>query len=331
MEVNFEIPPASHGRHIIDDVTRVGDARRDAQRIAALAGLSEAAVGRAAIVVTELSNNLLRHGGGGQLLMHPVKTAAGSCVEFVALDRGRGMNDVGQCMADGYSTTGTAGTGLGAIRRLAVEFDIHSEADLGTIVMARIGDGKPDPRPVGVVSIPIEGEIECGDGWRIAVDGPLMAVMVVDGLGHGCFAAQAAQAALEAFDRAPFDPPSSILERIHRLITGTRGAAGACARIDSRNVVQYAGIGNIRGVLVSADGGRGLVSHNGTLGLRAVKFQQFEYPKGSARLIMHSDGISSRWDLSTHSGLLNRHPAIIAGLLVRDHSRHDDATVLVID
>ncbi len=61
------------------------------------------------------------------------------------------------------------------------------------------------------------------------------------------------------------------------------------------------------------------------------KIQEFrtEWP-ADAILVLHSDGIQSRWDLSGHSGLLSRHPAIIGGVLIRDFRRsRDDASVWV--
>ena len=54
-----------------------------------------------------------------------------------------------RCLTDGYSTAGTPGTGLGAVRRLANEFDIYSAPGEGTIVMARFGarDSNRDSAP----------------------------------------------------------------------------------------------------------------------------------------------------------------------------------------
>ena len=48
-------------------------------------------------------------------------------------------------------------------------------------------------------------------------------------------------------------------------------------------------------------------------------------------LIMHSDGLQTKWDLSSYSGLLSRHPALIGGTLLRDFRRkRDDASILVL-
>jgi hypothetical protein len=47
-------------------------------------------------------------------------------------------------------------------------------------------------------------------------------------------------------------------------------------------------------------------------------------------VVMHSDGISARWDLADYPGLRARGPAIIAGVLMRDFARNrDDASVVV--
>ena len=177
-------------RHLVEEESQVGEARRDAQRLAMAYGLDDTYTGRVAIAATELATNLYRHGGGGQLLLQPIKAGNQEAIELLAIDKGRGMSDVNRCLGDGYSTTGTAGTGLGAVRRLSVEFDIHSVPGEGTIVMSRVG-------PVagsrfGAISIPLHGETECGDGWALAQDQDCATLMVVDGLGHGSLAAVAA-------------------------------------------------------------------------------------------------------------------------------------------
>ena len=94
----------------------------------------------------------------------------------------------------------------------------------------------------------------------------------------------------------------------------------------------YSGVGNIAGSILSSTLARNLVSHNGTLGHVMARVQEFEveWPKDGI-LVMHSDGLQSRWDLSRYPGLLSRQPALIAGVLLRDFRRErDDASVLVL-
>jgi hypothetical protein len=263
------------------------------------------------------------------LLIQSLNTGETSAIELLAIDRGPGMTDIERCMSDGYSTAGTPGTGLGAVRRLADEFDIHSAPGEGTIVLARFGQS-PALR-YGVVSLALEGEIECGDSWSLRQHADGFALLVVDGLGHGTFAAEAARVAVEAFLVNPGAPPLETLVRANGLMSKTRGGAVACARV-AGDKVSYAGVGNISGALVSPGKSQGLVSHNGTLGLNHRRTQQFEYQRDAgALLILHSDGISARWDVRNRPDLLSRHPAIIAAAIYRDHGRgSDDSTVVVV-
>jgi hypothetical protein len=59
---------------------------------------------------------------------------------------------------------------------------------------------------------------------------------------------------------------------------------------------------------------------------------EYRYPwPRDALLVAHSDGLDSRWDLDRHAGLAACHPAVIAAVLYRGHSRkRDDVVVLVV-
>src|SRR5579862_5605807 len=106
----------------------------------------------------------------------------------------------------------------------------------------------------------------------------------------------------------------------------------AIARIDlEKRVLQFVGVGNIGASLVAPGSSRGLPSHNGTLGQHASRMQEFSYPWTPDNvLIMHSDGLGTRWDLQKYPGIWSKHPSILAALLHRDFSRgRDDVTVLV--
>ena len=320
-------------RYVIDEESKVGEARRAAQNVANFEFDAQTA-GRVAIAATELANNLLRHAGGGEILVQVLGSDGSATVELLAIDRGPGMADVDRCMRDGFSTGGTPGTGLGAVRRLADDFDIYSVPGEGTVVMARFGKG-PDAK-FGAVCVPLHGEPDCGDAWHLVADGHRVAAMVVDGLGHGTFAAEAARAGIEAFTTSPWAPPHFLMHLAGTAMARTRGGAAAAALIEG-NAVSYAGVGNISGSLVSADKSQGLVSHAGTLGMQGMgtaprRAQQFEYTRpAGGLLVMHSDGLSARWSLKERPALFSHHPAIIAGVLYRDHGRgKDDATVLVI-
>ena len=325
-------------RIAVSEASQAGEARRVATRMAEAIGFDEQARGEVAIVATELATNLARHGRDGRLLIQALDLSGGPTMEILSVDAGPGMTDVPRCLRDGYSTAGTPGNGLGAVRRLSSVFDVHSTAGAGTVVVARLcrpASGSPSGPAAGryeyaAISIPAPHEEVCGDTWRLAESDGECAVLVADGLGHGPLAAEAATRAAVAFDAEPFEDATALIERTHRALSGTRGAALAVARIGAG--VHYTGVGNISGVLAGGERTRGLASQNGTVGLQLRKVQPFDYewpPRGL--LVMHSDGISNRWQLDTYPGLAQRHPAIVAGVLWRDFGRgRDDATIVVV-
>jgi len=91
-------------------------------------------------------------------------------------------------------------------------------------------------------------------------------------------------------------------------------------------------VGNISGHLLASGASQGLVSHSGILGVTMRRVQQFQYDgQAGALLVMHSDGVSARWNLEDHPGLTSCHPAVVCAQLFRDHGRpRDDATVLAV-
>jgi anti-sigma regulatory factor (Ser/Thr protein kinase) len=321
----------SQSRLPVEDPSHVGECRRLAQRLAETCDLDATLVGRVGIVATELANNLIKHAGGGELLIQAMDDNSVLTLEIVAIDRGPGMH-IDTCMKDGYSTGGTAGTGLGAVLRMSTVFDAYSLIDRGTVVVSRISAARPQAPEFGAICLAVAGEIECGDIWRIARHGEETVIMVADGLGHGPLAASASRALAAAFAERPFDPPSQCMQRFHDVLAGSRGAAAACAMVDRpQGKVIYAGVGNISGSVVSGDRSKGMVSHNGTLGLQLLRKQQFEYDyHPGSRVVMHSDGMSARWSIGEYPGLLTHHAAVIAAVLYRDHARtRDDITVVV--
>jgi hypothetical protein len=255
---------------------------------------------------------------------------------LLAVDAGPGMSDVAACLRDGYSTSGTPGTGLGAVIRLASAFDVHSTAR-GTVVFARFDrGGTPPVRPaldVGAVSVPMPGQEACGDAWAVVAGRPRSAALVVDGLGHGILAAEAAAAAVAAFRRHASAPPAEILTRIDEALRHTRGAAATVLTLDlERRIVLVAGIGNVAGTVIGAAGTRSVVSHHGVLGHSVRRVQEFQYPWPEHGIaVLQSDGLGTRWTLDAYPGLALRHPMVVAGTLHRDFRRGtDDATVLVL-
>ena len=321
----------------VKDPTQTGSARRAAAEIAVALGFDETTAGRLAIVVTELAGNIAKHAGEGQIVLVASEIDGVDTVDVLALDRGRGMPDLNRCFTDGYSTTGTPGTGLGAVARQSAYVDAISVVDRGTAVFARVGPAaaaRPSTSAFerGVVRVPMPGESVCGDGWAFCGRDGVGTFLVVDGLGHGPLAFEAARQAVEAFKRGGDQTPRELLEIVHEALRPTRGAAGAITRIDThRRLVTHAGVGNVSGAIVSAGGDRQMVTLGGILGHDVRRFSEYTYPwPDDALLVLATDGLQTQWDLARYPGLVTRAPALVAGVLYRDFNRgRDDTTVVV--
>src|SRR4051794_35013448 len=101
------------------ELSQVGDARRTVTALAERLGFDETRRGELAIVVTELANNVVRHGRGGELVVRSVQLEGVAGLEILAVDKGPGIANVGRALQDGFSTGGAQGSGLGAGRRLS--------------------------------------------------------------------------------------------------------------------------------------------------------------------------------------------------------------------
>jgi anti-sigma regulatory factor (Ser/Thr protein kinase) len=324
-------------RFQIRETSGVAEARREVIGLARTVGFDEIGIGRIALVVTEAATNLVKHTPQGQLLARAFDRDGVAVIEVLALDQGPGIANVGESLRDGYSTAGSPGTGLGAIKRLSDEFDIYSIPGKGTALVAQLWSRRPPsgnhapPLEIGVVCLPMPGEDVCGDAWAVEWRGGHCVILVADGLGHGADAAAAAMAAVNTLRTHPQLAPAALIEFAHGALRSTRGAALAVADLDLVREIRYAGIGNIVGVTYAPEGARHMVSHSGIVGHEVRKVQEFVYPwSQDMLLVMHSDGLATHWSLDQYPRLAGRRPSLIAGVLYRDFTRgRDDVTVLV--
>ncbi|EXG82967.1 ATP-binding protein [Cryptosporangium arvum] len=335
----------------IDDTSAVGAARRMATGLAGRAGFDEARTGELAIAVTELAGNLHRHAHHGAVALRLTRPylsdsdTADPAVEVVALDAGPGLEDFEAHLRDGYSTGGTLGVGLGAVTRLASTFDAWSQPGRGTVVAARfaaprrpltrIGQpAQPGGERAAGLTRPMAGESACGDAYAVRRTADGVVAVLCDGLGHGPLAARAAQRAVEVFLDTADEDVTALVTRLHRELKPTRGAAVGVVRHDvSRGLVQFAGLGNIAGaVLWAGERGRHLTSMPGIAGHQARTIRSFDYPAAeNALIVLHTDGLNSRWSFDGQWGLAGHDPLVIASVLLRDAgTRRDDAGVLVL-
>jgi anti-sigma regulatory factor (Ser/Thr protein kinase) len=324
----------------VTDPSQIGGVRRAVKGLCEQLDFTDEQAGKVAIVVTEAATNLAIHAKQGELLLCPNMRPDGtSFIDIIALDRGPGISDLARCMDDGFSTAGTPGNGLGAIRRLSDKCELFSQFGAGTVLLSRIFSSATRTRvdgakfDVGFICLPVKGESVSGDTVAFRSCGCGGAFMIADGLGHGVSAHEASMEAGKIFVDEKSSNPGEMLDSIHHGIRATRGAAVAVASIDCEaRLVRYSGIGNIAGAIFQGDFSRSLISHNGIVGHQSPKVQEFTYEwPASGMLVMNSDGLVTNWRLNPYPGLAQKDPALVAAVLYRDFSRgRDDVAILVV-
>lgn len=332
----LKAPPPQDMRWLrVEDASAVAACRNAAGTMAARLEFPSARADQLALAVTEAASNLYKHARAGSILLCINRDAEVPGIELVTIDAGPGLPDVAAAMRDGHSTAGSLGIGLGAISRLADFCDLYSVPGRGTALVARFwpAPGRAlggDISCAGLIR-PIAGELECGDVYGAVLAGQVTTAVLADGLGHGPLAAAAAAQGVTAVLDDPAGEPAALLERAHRRMSGSRGAAVGIAQLSGR-VVRFAGLGNIAASILSAGGRKSMLSVPGIAGYQARAIRQFEYeaPPGAA-IILHSDGVSSRWEVAAVPGVDTRDPLLIAAVLLAQAGIHrDDAGVLVL-
>lgn len=322
--------------HNIGEIGEVSSARRAGVELSRKLGFDEVRAGELAILITEAGTNIEKHASSGKIYTRAISAGEKHGVEVLAVDSGPGMGNIELNFEDGNSTTGTYGTGLGAIKRLAHHVDIYSDHGKGTVLLMILWADpamvSEDFWEIGNICVPIPSEEVCGDSWTAVGSDTVLSVLVADGLGHGQGAADASLLAVKTMETDPDVFPVRAMQNSHALMRGSRGAAVAIARVDvTTQELRYCGVGNIAGCIFSAEGRQHLISHNGIVGTNMLKTQEFAHAwKEDAIVIMHSDGIGTKWALENYPALERCHPSVIAAVIHRDFTRgRDDATIVV--
>jgi serine/threonine protein phosphatase PrpC len=182
---------------------------------------------------------------------------------------------------------------------------------------------------------PHPGEDACGDQSIAGEIGHTAALFgVLDGLGHGAAASEAALLGVDVLDRDRAEPLDVLIRLCHRAMTETRGAAITLARVDfDAGTLSWIGVGNVTATLV-AKGPRGVqvrasaLLTAGIVGYRmpeTLLTQNISVAPGSL-LVIASDGIAEN-----HLDHLDfaAPTTVIADQILRHHAKgSDDALVL---
>lgn len=193
----------------------------------------------------------------------------------------------------------------------------------------------PSPLVWAVAQQPQPGQDVSGDGYVAELLPNGMLACVIDGLGHGQKAHEAAVKAVKVIGELLDQPMESIFKRAHSALIGTRGAVISVALLDIPGKrMHWAGVGNVAAVLIPAKGDakqtrRHLMLRGGIVGYRMPPIKTFtETLNPGDTLIFATDGIRSGFlDDIPHT----KAPQEIADHLLAKHLRGtDDALALVI-
>ena len=290
------------------------------------------------LAVTELASNLVKHAHGGELSFTPLENAGRAGLEIESQDRGPGIADVEQAMADGFSTAGGLGYGRGTVNRLMDELDITSGPDPGTRVLcrrwARPASGAPSRKLLefGVATRARQGASHNGDTFIIKRWNDHLLGGIIDGLGHGPYAQRAAHTARHFVEEHYDQPLENIFRGVARACRATRGVVMALARFDSDAHLSFASIGNVEAKVWGTLKPPSFLVQRGILGANSPAPKITEHPwNPSLTLLLFSDGIKTHWQSNEFPGIEAKPAQLIVQQLLQALAKdEDDATIVAI-
>ncbi len=319
-----------------DIVIVVNAVRKSAHAI----GFSEKQIEELVIVAKELATNIIKHAKSGKMILSELseKSKQGVCLE--TLDSGPGIADIEFSIADGVSTTGSLGVGLGTVNRIMDELEISSQIgnQSGTRVFAlkwKRGNDTAEscPLDIGVASRPHPRMAVNGDAYYIKKYGSKVLLSVIDGIGHGQFAHRASSKARRYLESHYEQPLELLFRGVNRECRATRGVVMALVRIDWKlGTMQHASLGNIETRLLGAEQSPRFMTKRGIIGqkLNIPHVTEHKWQENYI-LTLFSDGIQSHWNWNDFDTKINSSSDDLCRTIIRKLSRdNDDATILII-
>jgi anti-sigma regulatory factor (Ser/Thr protein kinase) len=324
---------SAHLEFNVSDRSYFAIIKKELHLLTSTLGFSPGKVGEVDIVVAEIITNLVKHAGGGKLLVKLIEDREVPGIELISVDNGPGMVDVSRMVADGVSTKNTLGNGLGAMKRLSEIFQVYSLKNSGTVILCRIYKHELPVAKENTIAeiksltLPKNGEKECGDGFHSITNNKEIRLFMGDGLGHGPDAALAVQTGIQAFAECMHPDPAEVVRHIHASVKKTRGLVGTVGILNfQKRKWDFCGVGNIQTKINSNISSGGYMPYNGIIGMnipQTLKSREFNYEPGQ-HIIMCSDGIKSRWDTLKYPSIIRYDISLMAALIWKDFSRTTD-------
>lgn len=324
----------------IDDRSLIAFIKREIHNLALHIGFTPHRAAETDIIVAELTSNLIKYAKGGELLYRANVQEGHNEIEIYCLDKGIGFENLSKIMNDGYSSSNTLGHGLGSIKRLSNDFQIYSMRNWGCVQYVKICE-KQDfpllPLQSGLnyagIAINYPGEKFCGDGYHVKSSKKGFQIFFGDGLGHGENAYDAVQLAIKAFKQSIESEPSEVLRDIHSKVKKSRGLVATIASVDyASETWNICGIGNISTRIYNGLENKTYTPYNGIIGHnipRTLNDTIIPYKKHQI-IVLHSDGLRTRWNLNDMTSILKQHSGVIASSIYKENVRGtDDASIIV--
>lgn len=293
---------------------------------------------RLEVVANEIMSNQLKHAGGGFVQLWEV-TAPRPALDLFGLDYGPGIADLQAALAEGHSSVGTLGRGLGTIQRLAERTDLFTMPAAtdgrwhGLAVWARfypdgqLGEAGQAHPEIGLYLRAYQDRPANGDCLCLSetAEGRLR-WLHLDGVGHG---EQAAEGVARVTDLVAGDhSPATVMGLMGRRLRGTRGAVAAVGEVDPGNRQgRLLGIGDVAAYRVDNRSRHHFPFPPGMLGQtpEASPGQEVELALNpGTTLVTASDGIRGRWEPGWFPGLFRLHPQLVAYFMGHVMGRAND-------
>lgn len=300
-----------------------------------------------------------KHGGGyAQIKVKPwVRNNQIIGIEIVISDTGPGIADVDLALTDGYSTSNSLGLGLGAIRRLADEFEIKSQTrektnnKSGTTIYFRKQINSHQSKSIKFnqlqnkrytkkkwiiagKTLARQGSHLNGDGFTWIEKEDFILIAVIDGLGHGYNAHLAAKLSIQFINKNYYFTPIRLMEQLHKELSKTVGAQVMIMKINKiESCAEYVSVGNIRGFHIRRHNALSLLTKDGIVGRHLPNLQsQTFFLTETSSIIIHTDGISRAWLSRVKTVNIYRYGAhnLVNDLIKLYRKKADDCTVVII-
>ncbi|HKK14023.1 MAG TPA: hypothetical protein VKA14_05110 [Gammaproteobacteria bacterium] len=305
-------------------------------------GFTDVARERLELVCNEMVTNQVKFAGGSGLVQIWEVGFPAPAIDLFAIDFGAGIANLPAALEDGYTTAGTMGKGLGAIRRLAHETEFYtvpagvarSAPWHGMAVWARFYAKEPPTRPgfdIGVYLRAYQDDVHNGDCICVDADRQRLRWLHMDGLGHGAAAEEVVSGRDDMLGME--GPTGEVMEALSRRLSGSRGAVAVLGEVDAgAQNGKICGVGDMNAYLVLNGERKNISFSPGVLGHAHRTFETFDlnFPP-QAMLLSASDGMRRNWTLGSFPGLWRLHPQLVACLLGQVMGRNnDDKSILVL-